>query len=124
MGVRKLFELASRMDKVGVTLTNFFASAFGAVSLVEVLTRWLTGDPFRLSQGTADSISFVVITVAVAFLNRGLEAIDAEVRAIELNINNPSAQSHDLWTGQTDPLDHGLIKAHIPSHAVVMLEVK
>src|SRR5689334_4906868 len=36
--------------QVGVTLTNFFASAFGAVSLVEVLTRWLTSDPFRLSK--------------------------------------------------------------------------
>jgi putative hemolysin len=54
--------------QVGVTLTAFFASAFGAVSLVEGARNLLQGPPLRLAYGTADSIAFVGVTVLDAFL--------------------------------------------------------
>jgi hypothetical protein len=63
-------------------------------------------------------------SVAVALLNRGPEAADAELRAIDLGIVNPAPQTRDLWTGQTITPDHGLIKTRVPSHGVVLLRVK
>jgi putative hemolysin len=54
--------------QVGVTLTAFFASAFGAVSLVEGVRGWLEGSPLRLDHTTADSVAFVFVTVADAFV--------------------------------------------------------
>jgi len=62
--------------------------------------------------------------VAIAFLNRGENETDATLRAADIGITKPTAESHDLWTGQTTKLDNGQIKTSIPSHAVVLLRVK
>ncbi|MGI8587513.1 MAG: hemolysin family protein [Chloroflexia bacterium] len=54
--------------QIGVTLTAFFASAFGAISLVGGTAGFLEGDPIRLSHATADTVAFIAITVADAFV--------------------------------------------------------
>ncbi|MDQ2807612.1 MAG: hemolysin family protein [Chloroflexota bacterium] len=54
--------------QVGVTLTAFFASAFGAVSLVAGVRNLLEGAPLRLDPATSDTVAFIFVTVADAFV--------------------------------------------------------
>ena len=51
--------------QLGVTLTAFFASAFGAENLVGTFEGWFRG--FGLDTGTAHLIGFIVETILVAF---------------------------------------------------------
>ncbi len=76
------------------------------------------GDVQVLAKNLADG------SVAIAMLNRGSSSDDAEVRAADIGVDNPAAQSRDLWSGQTASIDHGVIKANIPSHSVILLRVK
>jgi putative hemolysin len=52
--------------QVGVTLSGFFASAFGAISLVRVFESLFLQIPF-LSEG-ASTIAFILVTVVIAFI--------------------------------------------------------
>lgn len=52
--------------QVGVTLAGFFASAFGAVSLVRVFNDLLLG--FGLEKGLAGTLAFILVTVLIAFI--------------------------------------------------------
>jgi putative hemolysin len=52
--------------QVGVTLSGFFASAFGAVSLVRVMEGVFRGIPFLA--GAANTLAFIVVTVVIAFI--------------------------------------------------------
>ena len=62
--------------------------------------------------------------VAVAFLNRGAEPVEAELRTTEIGIATPNAETHDLWTGQVSRVTNGTMNAQIASHSVVMLRIK
>lgn len=52
--------------QVGVTLTGFFASAFGAVSLVSALEATLSGVSFLAP--VASTLAFIIVTVAIALV--------------------------------------------------------
>ncbi len=54
--------------QLGATLTGFFASAFGAVSLVESLAVWLGGLPLAPIASNSYGIAFVVVTVVISFV--------------------------------------------------------
>ena len=54
--------------QLGVTLTGFFASAFGAVSLVVVVTAGLSTVPATVISTNAYAIAFVVVTVFISFV--------------------------------------------------------
>ncbi len=54
--------------QVGVTLTAFFASAFGAVSLVDGVKGLLVGAPLHLDSPTADTVAFIFVTIGDAFV--------------------------------------------------------
>ena len=69
--VQRLVDQPSRFFatiELGVTLAGFFASAFGAVSLVAVLASWVGSLPVRTIADNAYGISFVAITVLIAFV--------------------------------------------------------
>jgi len=70
--------------QVGVTLTNFFASAFGAVSLVEIATRMLVAAPFQFSKDTANTLAFIGVTIAVAFMSLIFGELVPKTLGIEL----------------------------------------
>ncbi len=55
--------------QVGVTLTSFFASAFGAVSLVKLFDNWFRNIPVDFIQNSASTLAFIVVTVLVAFVS-------------------------------------------------------
>ncbi|HEX2923274.1 MAG TPA: hemolysin family protein [Chloroflexota bacterium] len=52
---------------IGTTLTGFFASAVGAVSLVVVMANWLSSLPVQAISSSAYGIAFVAVTVAISF---------------------------------------------------------
>ena len=52
--------------QVGVTLTGFFASAFGAVSLVSALEATLRSVSFLAP--AASTLAFIIVTVVIAFI--------------------------------------------------------
>ncbi len=54
--------------QIGTTLTGFFASAVGAVSLVVVMASWLASLPVPAISSNAYGIAFVVVTVAISFV--------------------------------------------------------
>lgn len=54
--------------QLGVTLTGFFASAFGAVSLVVVVAEWLASLPIAIVASNSYGIAFVVVTVVISFV--------------------------------------------------------
>ena len=69
--VQRLVDQPSRFlatIELGVTLTGFFASAFGAVSLVVVVARSLSSLPVQAIAGNAYGISFVAVTVVISFV--------------------------------------------------------
>lgn len=55
--------------QVGITLAGFFASAVGAVSLVEVLRGRLEDAPASFIANNANPIALVVITIVLSFLS-------------------------------------------------------
>jgi putative hemolysin len=54
--------------QVAVTLSGFFASAVGAVSLVVVMTAWLSSQPLPWIASNAYGIAFVVVTLFISFI--------------------------------------------------------
>lgn len=54
--------------QIGTTLTGFFASAVGAVSLVVVMAAWLSSVPVAAVSSNAYSIAFVAVTIAISFV--------------------------------------------------------
>jgi putative hemolysin len=54
--------------QVGVTLSGFFASAVGAVSLAILLATWLATVPVPFIAANAYGIAFVVVTVTLSFV--------------------------------------------------------
>jgi putative hemolysin len=71
MAAQRLLDQPSRFlatIQLGVTLTGFFASAFGAVSLVVVLDTWIGTVPVALIAANAFGIAFVSVTVAISFV--------------------------------------------------------
>jgi len=54
--------------QIGVTLTGFFASAVGAISLVVVMAAWLSSLPISWIASNAYAIAFVLVTVAISFV--------------------------------------------------------
>jgi len=55
--------------QIGVTLTSFFASAFGAVSLVKLFEGWLKAVPFDFIVQAAPTLAFILVTILIAFLS-------------------------------------------------------
>jgi putative hemolysin len=55
--------------QVGVTLTSFFASAFGAVSLVKLFESWFKGIPVDFIRENTSTLAFIAVTVLVAFVS-------------------------------------------------------
>ncbi|MGI5836973.1 MAG: hemolysin family protein [Chloroflexota bacterium] len=71
MTVQRLIEQPARFlatIQVGITLAGFFASAVGAVSLVLVVSTWLSGVPVPLIALNAYTIAFVLVTVIISFV--------------------------------------------------------
>ncbi|MGE5619709.1 MAG: hemolysin family protein [Sphingomonadaceae bacterium] len=69
--VLRLLEEPSRFlatIQVGVTLTGFFASAVGAVSLAVVLGDKLSTVPIPVVASNAHALAFVVVTAALSFV--------------------------------------------------------
>ena len=54
--------------QVGVTLAGFLSAAFGAATLAEHLTPWLTAT-IGLSDGVAEAVALVGITLAIAYVS-------------------------------------------------------
>ena len=69
--------------QVGVTLAGFFASAYGADTLVPVVSRALEGDPIHLAASTAGTIAFIGTTVSVAFVTLILGELVPKTLGIE-----------------------------------------
>ncbi len=70
MAVLRLTDNPSRFlatIQIGVTLTGFFASAIGAISLVGILQDYLTAVPVPLVAQAAGPISLGIVTLSVAF---------------------------------------------------------
>jgi putative hemolysin len=68
---QRLVEQPSRFlatIQLGVTFTGFFASAFGAVSLVVVVSVWLGALPVQAIAANAYGIAFVAVTVVISFV--------------------------------------------------------
>lgn len=63
-------------------------------------------------------------STAVAFLNRGPTPTDAQLPTADLGLQAPPKEARDLWTAQVTPVENGVIHAHIPTHAVVLLRIK
>ncbi len=107
--VQRLLDHPSRFlatIQLGTTLTGFFASAFGAVSLVETLADWLSGLPVPLLASNAYGLAFVVVTVAISFITlilgelvpKNLAIVRAEPIALRV------APIVDLLSGVARPL--------------------
>jgi putative hemolysin len=65
--VRRLLDDPGRflaVSQLGLTVIGFFASAYAAVSLVEILSRVLQG--FGVDAGSADGVSLIVVTIVLA----------------------------------------------------------
>jgi putative hemolysin len=65
--VRRLLDDPGRflaVSQLGLTVIGFFASAYAAVSLVEILSRVLQG--FGVDAGGADGVSLIVVTIVLA----------------------------------------------------------
>jgi putative hemolysin len=75
--------------QIGVTLAGFMASAFGGATLANKITPSLTG--LGLSQGLADGIALVIITVLVAYISIVLGELVAKRLAMQ------RAESLALW---------------------------
>ena len=54
--------------QIAVTLAGFFASAVGAVSLVVVMTSWLSSLPVPWIASNAYGIAFVLVTLFISFV--------------------------------------------------------
>ncbi len=71
MTVQRLLEQPGRFlatTQIAVTLAGFFASAVGAVSLVVVMTAWLSSQPVPWIAYNAYGIAFVLVTVFISFV--------------------------------------------------------
>jgi len=55
--------------QVGMTLSAFFTSAVGAVSLVHVLTRWLNSAPLDFVSGNSEAIALIAETGILSFIS-------------------------------------------------------
>ncbi|MEI7554916.1 hemolysin family protein [Candidatus Chlorohelix sp.] len=55
--------------QIGVTLAGFFASAFGAVSLVKIFEGWFKAVPLDFVSGSASTLAFIIVTVLIAFIS-------------------------------------------------------
>jgi putative hemolysin len=55
--------------QVGMTLSAFFTSAVGAVSLVHVLTGWLNATPFDFVSGNSEVIALIAETGILSFIS-------------------------------------------------------
>lgn len=55
--------------QVGVTLAGYFSSAVGAVSLVEVLSRWFRHTSIGFLHGNADGLALVIVTLILSFIS-------------------------------------------------------
>jgi putative hemolysin len=67
--------------QVGVTLSGFFASAFGAVSLVRIMENVFREIPFLT--GAASTLAFIVVTVLIAFITLIFGELVPKTLAIE-----------------------------------------
>lgn len=69
--VQRLLEQPGRFlatIQIAVTLSGFFASAMGAVSLVVVMTAWLSSQPVPWIAYNAYGIAFVLVTLFISFV--------------------------------------------------------
>ncbi len=69
--VQRLLEQPGRFlatIQIAVTLSGFFASAVGAVSLVVVMTAWLSSQPVPWIAYNAYGIAFVLVTLFISFV--------------------------------------------------------
>ncbi len=55
--------------QIGVTLTSFFASAFGAVSLTRILEDWLKTLQVDFIRSASSTFAFILVTILIAFLS-------------------------------------------------------
>jgi putative hemolysin len=73
-GARRALDFAETPSRflatiqVGITLAAFFASAVGAVSLVDTFTRALESIPLNVISNNASAIALIVETLALSFL--------------------------------------------------------
>jgi len=54
--------------QIGITISGFFASAIGAVSLVVIAADWLASLPVAVISSNAYAIAFVVVTIGISFV--------------------------------------------------------
>lgn len=69
--------------QVGVTLAGFFASAFGAVSLVKIFEDWFKSIPLDFIRSSAATLAFIIVTVLVAFVSLVFGELVPKTLAIE-----------------------------------------
>lgn len=55
--------------QVGITLAGFFASAVGAVSLVQVLSGWFQSSSLTVLSNNASGVALVIVTLLLSFIN-------------------------------------------------------
>jgi putative hemolysin len=55
--------------QVGITLAGFFASAVGAISLVNILEDWLDAVPIGFVANNAGAIALILVTALLSFLS-------------------------------------------------------
>ncbi len=69
--------------QIGVTLTSFFASAFGAVSLAKFFESWFKTIPVEFIQNSAPTLAFTIVTILIAFLSLVFGELVPKTLAIE-----------------------------------------
>lgn len=61
---------------------------------------------------------------AVAVLNRGDALAEVRVTAAELGLGHGALEARDVWTGQSQRVADGVIRARVDPHEVVMMRVR
>lgn len=69
--------------QVGVTLTSFFASAFGAVSLSKTFEVWFKSIPVSFISSSASTLAFTLVTILIAFISLVFGELVPKTLAIE-----------------------------------------
>lgn len=88
-GARSILRLTDNSSRflatiqIGVTLTSFFASAFGAVSLVKIFEDWFKSIPVSFISSSASTLAFTIVTILIAFLSLVFGELVPKTLAIE-----------------------------------------
>jgi alpha-galactosidase len=61
---------------------------------------------------------------AVALLNRGEAPADVRVTAAELGLGNGAIEARNVWTGQSQRIADGVVRARVDPHEVALMRVR